>query len=223
MKRVLKLKIDSKGKTYTLGQSPLYRLKTKRKLLDLLRISMPELRIAVKDDGNYVVFDQLSKSGNSRTIQHPKDGHKVIHCRIANLLSRLALPDYLHSGRKKHSHVSNAIPHVGSKKVLTTDIKQFFPSTSRIMIFNFFYNNMKCSPDVADALASICTFNGHIPTGSQLSMPLAFWANIRMFEQLNNLAVKHSVDMTVYVDDLTFSGDAVNKHSKIGKVAEMNR
>ena len=42
-------------------------------------------------------------------------------------------------------------------------------------------------------------------------MPLAFWANIRMFNELENLSIKHDVSMTVYVDDLTFSGDNTNK------------
>ncbi len=77
---------------------------------------------------------------------------------------------------------------------------------------------------MADLLASICTYSGHIPTGSQLSMPLAFWANIRMFEQLNHLANKHDVEMTVYVDDLTFSGDSINRHflSVIKKIISSN-
>lgn len=70
---------------------------------------------------------------------------------------------------------------------------------------------MKCSPDVADILARITTFEGHIPTGSRISMPLAFWANMDMFFELENFAKLHNIIMTVYVDDLTFSGEAVNK------------
>ena len=224
MSKKLKLKVDHNRRKHKLFESSLYKLKTKRKLADLLQVNIPELKLATADVGNYVVFEQEGKSGKARTIQHPKDSQKNIHCRIASLLCRIELPEYLHSGRKKHSHITNAKAHTGNKKVLTTDIKSFFPSTTRKMVFNFFYNIMQCSSDVADLLASICTYNGHIPTGSQLSMPLAFWANIRMFEQLNNLANKHDVIMTVYVDDLTFSGDSINRHflSVIKKIIVSN-
>jgi hypothetical protein len=207
-----KLKINSKSKKHLLNQSPFYKLKTKRKLIELLGLSMPELSISKKDIGNYVVFDQISNNGKSRTIQHPKDKQNEIHNRIANLLTRIKLPEYLHSGRKEHSHITNATQHLGSKRVLTTDIKSFFQSTTRKMVFDFFYTTLCCSSDVADILSSVCTYNSHIPTGSQLSMPLAFWANINMFEQLDNLSTSLNVKMTVYVDDLTFSGEQVNRH-----------
>lgn len=206
-----KLKINSNSKKHSLNQSPFYKLRTKRKLIELLDLSMPELSVSKKDAGNYLVFDQVGNNGKSRTIQHPKDKQNEIHNRIANLLTRIELPDYLHSGRKKHSHITNANQHLGSKRVLTTDIKAFFQSTTRKMVFNFFYKRLCCSSDVADILSHVCTFNFHIPTGSQLSMPLAFWANIDMFEQLDSLSTSQNVKMTVYVDDLTFSGEQVNR------------
>lgn len=174
-------------------------------------MSKEEVNIAVQDADNYVVFDQVGKSGSTRTIQHPKERHKEIHCRLANLLIRIKIPNYLHSGRKKHSHVTNANQHLGDKRVLTTDISAFFQSTSRDKVFCFFLNMMKCSSDVADILSHICTYNGHIPTGSQLSMPLAFWSNFRMFDQLEKLSIKHNVAMSVYVDDITFSGNSINR------------
>ncbi|MBF4355323.1 RNA-directed DNA polymerase, partial [Vibrio anguillarum] len=70
------------------------------------------------------------------------------------------------------------------------------------------------SPDIADILADICTCHNHIPTGSRISMPLAYWANCRMFEELESISGKHNVTMTVYVDDLTFSGEKVNRQLK---------
>jgi hypothetical protein len=40
-------------------------------------------------------------------------------------------------------------------------------------------------------------------------MPIAFWANFDMFESLSAFANSRLVCMTIYVDDLTFSGAAV--------------
>lgn len=211
MKKKSKHKLNSKRKTYEICDSPLYKLRSKKKLLSLLHISKEEAVIAVQDTDNYVVFEQIGKNGKSRTIQHPKDRHKEIHCRLANLLIRIKVPNYLHSGRKQHSHVTNANQHLGEKRVLTTDISAFFQSTDRDKVFCFFLNIMKCSSDVADSLSHICTYNGHIPTGSQLSMPLAFWSNFRMFDQLEKLSIKHNADMSVYVDDITFSGNSINR------------
>lgn len=204
-------KSKHKLKTYEICDSPLYKLRSKKKLLSLLYMSKEEIGIAVQDTDNYVVFKKIIKKGKSRTIQHPKDRHKRIHCRLANLLIKIKLPNYLHSGRKEHSYVTNANQHLGEKRVLTTDISAFFQSTARDNVFCFFLNIMKCSSDVADTLSHICTYNGYIPTGSKLSMPLAFWSNLRMFDQLEKLSIKHNVCMSVYVDDITFSGNSINR------------
>lgn len=42
-------------------------------------------------------------------------------------------------------------------------------------------------------------------------MPLAYFANSRMFGEMYELCQKLKVKMTVYVDDLTFSGSNVNR------------
>lgn len=210
MSRKSKLKIDSKNKSYALHDSPFYKLNTRKKLASLLKCDLSALNSLRVDDGNYSEFEDIGKSGKARKIQKPSKNLDIIHTRIASLLSRISTPVYLHSGKKAHSNVTNAKAHVNSKSLMTTDVKSFFPSTSYQMIFSFFISVLKCSPDVAELLADLCTCHRHLPTGSRISMPLAYWANVRMFEELNNLASKHNVTMTVYVDDLTFSGTEVN-------------
>lgn len=209
--RKSKLKIQTKGKSYGLQDSPLYKLKTKRKLASILQHTLPDLRLLCIDEGNYAVFEETKKGSKPREIQKPNPKLEVVHTRIASLLCRIDTPNYLHSGKKGHSNVTNASAHVNSGNLLTTDVKSFFPSTCRRQVFSYFYSIMQCSPDVADILADLCTYNNHIPTGSRISMPLAYWANASMFNELQALSLKHSVKMTIYVDDLTFSGKEVNK------------
>ena len=206
-----KPKIQTRGKSYSLLDSPLYKLKTKRKLAAILQHSLPDLRVLRSDEENHTVFEESKKGGKPREIQKPNPRMEAVHTRIASLLCRIETPGYLHSGKKGHSNVSNALAHINSNNLLTTDVKAFFPSTSRRQVFSFFYSIMKCSPDVADILADLCTYNSHIPTGSRISMPLAYWANVSMFNELQALSAKHSVKMTIYVDDLTFSGKEVNR------------
>ena len=46
-------------------------------------------------------------------------------------------------------------------------------------------------------------------------MPLAFWANADMYERLESLCISKDVRLTIFVDDLTFSGAQVDlKFSK---------
>ena len=210
-KKQSKLKIKSKGKSYKLIESPLYKLRTKRRLAKILNQPIGDILIACDDSSNYSEFEDIGKNGKPRKIQKPLAKLDVLHTRIASLLSRIELPIYLHSGRKKHSNITNAKVHQGSSKALTTDLKSFFSSTNKKMVFLFFYSVMKCSSDVSEILANICTCHSHIPTGSRISMPLAFWANINMFSELDELSRKHNVKMTVYVDDLTFSGNSTNR------------
>ena len=98
-----KLKIQSKGKAYCLTDSPLYKLSTKKRLSKILNQSTLELTALCCDAGNYSEFEDVGKNGKPRKIQKPLVKLDVIHTRIASLLSRIKVPDYLHSGKKKHS------------------------------------------------------------------------------------------------------------------------
>jgi hypothetical protein len=134
-----------------------------------------------------------------------------VHVHIFKLLRRIELPDYLHSGVTGRSYITNAKAHLGTQKTYTVDIKKFYPSVSRSMVYAFFRVIMKCSEDVAGILANITTCDGHIPTGSSLSQLLAYMACKNMFDEIHTASTDAGVLMTCYVDDLTFSGDAITR------------
>lgn len=204
-----KLKLQRKGKCYHLEDSALYKITSKKKLSEVLFIKQSDL-VFYQSDSNYDTFYKDKEGGKKRLIECPKKKLDMVHTRIASLLCRIATPDYLHSGTELRSNVTNAKGHIGFHPVFTTDVTSFFPSTTHLMVFNFFYKKLKCSSDVANILANICTFKNHVPTGSRISMPIAFWANFEMFENLRAFADSRSVRMTIYVDDLTFSGAATD-------------
>lgn len=205
-----KLKLQTKDKSYRIEDSVFYKLSSKKNLARILFVELSELS-RLQEDSNYTIFKTGKDGKKKRLIECPKYNLDKIHTRIASLLCRIKSPEYLHSGVKHRSNVSNADSHKGKHAIFTTDITSFFPSTTKQQVFNFFFKRMKCSSDVADILANICTFRKHIPTGSRISMPLAFWANVEMFENLYAFAKSKSINMTLYVDDLTFSGSAVNR------------
>lgn len=208
-----KPRINTNGKQYLLEQSPFYQLNSKRFLAKILSSTIEEIEYLRTATDRYYEFDDISNPNKPRKIQKPNKRLDIIQSRIASLLCRIEVPAYLQSGRKKHSHVSNAIAHIndfGSVPILTTDIKSFFPSTTWTMVFNYYRYKLKCSMLVSSILTDLCTFNEFVPTGSRISMPIAFWANSWMFSELYKLSEKHNVKMSVYVDDLTFSGVNVN-------------
>ncbi len=204
-----KLRIKSNNKYYTLKDSPFFKLTTKKRLVDILGKPIGDLE-ALSSSSNYRVF-LLENERKKREIQAPTLNLDIIQTRIASLLVRIQTPAYLHSGIKGRSNISNAKIHVGNHPVLTMDIQKFYPSVTKKSIFNFFYSTMSTSSDVAGILAELCTYNNHIPTGSRLSMPLSFWSNLSMYSRINSYCQNKDVNFTLFVDDLTFSGNNINK------------
>jgi hypothetical protein len=199
-----RLKIRTKNKSYQPQDSSLYNL-SPRRLEKELKISLAELEKLCPDE-NYRVFMQ-----GTREIQCPKYELNKVHTRLASLLCRIKMPDYLHSGVKRRSYVTNALMHRGNVPVLTMDISKFFPFVTKSSIFNALIYHFKIDRDVAGVLAEICTIDGHLPTGSRISLPLAYWCSTKMYEKLERYCQNKDIRMTVYVDDITFSGKAVNR------------
>lgn len=211
-----KPKIITKNKSYPLQDSVFYKLSSKKRLANLLSSTPQELKSLTEMD-NYRCFTQ-TKNGKPRLIQEPLPKLDKIHSRVASLLCRIETIDGLHSGKKGRSNISNARAHLGlGKKVITADIKSFFPTTTRLSVFDFFYNTMQCASDIADLLSKVLTYDEHVPTGSRISMPLAYFANKKMFDEIESAANECGATMTIYVDDLTFSG-AMLKKGFIGRL-----
>jgi hypothetical protein len=216
-----KPRIQTKNKSYPLQDSPLFKLTTKRKLAKIIFSELAELK-QLCNDNNYSCFTKITK-GKTRLIQAPLRRLDMVHTRIASLLCRIDVPNELHSGTKGCSIFSNAKAHLGGgRRTVTVDIKSFFKSTSRSQVFDFFSDTMKCAPDVADLLSRLLTFNDHIPTGSRVSMPMAYFANQKMFCDMQAVADARGATMTIYVDDLTFSGTKLNRQfvDKISTITE---
>ena len=209
---------------FSLEERKLFNIKSKKYLAFVLKEERSLLKEISKNPQEFYRFapKTIEKNGKKKTrnIEEPNFILKPIHRKIHILLSEIPAPDYLFS-KKKSSCVLNAKAHVNCHgSTLNIDIENFFPSTSRIRVQQFFGYFLQYPRDVADFMADICTVNNHIPTGSPLSLMLAFWANKPMFDELNKLAASRKIKMTIYVDDISFTGGAVNDSFK-NKVTEI--
>ena len=198
------------GGRYFCDQSPFYKLQTKARLAFILNISLLELKTFLQSsNSSYYEFDLTNPKGKKRHIEVPKPRLFQTHKRIENLLNRIFPPDYLFCPVKRRSYVTNAKEHVSSAEIAVLDIKKYYPSARASRIFQFFYEEMLCARDVAGVLMTLCSFNGHLPTGSPLSPILSFFGHKRMWDRIAGIVEKSGCRLTVYVDDLTISGPKV--------------
>lgn len=204
-----KPRINRKGKSYDLRDCALFNIQSKKRLSTIIGVPLATLQ-KLKSDTSYRQFP-VSKGAKERHIQAPKYELDIVHSRIASLLLRVKLPDAIHSGIQKRSNITNAECHIGDHPVVTMDIRKFYPSVSKTSIYHFFYSKLQCSSDVSGLLAELCTYSNSLPTGSRLSMPLAYWANYDMYNSLISMCKASNITFTIFVDDLTFSGKNVSR------------
>lgn len=178
---------------------------SRKKLAGFLGFSPAALQRLADRTDNYVKFT-IKQGEKERHIQAPKALLEKVHRKLFTCLVRIEKPDYLHSGRKEHSYITNAAVHQGAVPLVKLDIKQFYPSIDGGRVYRFFHEGLGCSPDVAGLLCKLCTIDGHLPTGSCLSQLLAFFSAKPMFDELHQHAIAHELRDSCYVDDLTWSG-----------------
>lgn len=111
------------------------------------------------------------------------------------------------------------------------DLTAFFPSISRETVYRFFFEDLCCSPDVAEILTNLTTVDlkklnqssllevydflankgvkcyNHLISGAPTSQILSYLVNHKMFDELQSLSDKSNVTMTIYVDDVVFSSE----------------
>jgi RNA-directed DNA polymerase len=213
---------------YNLDKSPLYGLSSKTKLYKILvennnLLHIPQNNkklgnILVKINNvaklqtflkgkNYRVFPEKQ---SNRIIQDPNLFLKLVHKKLANLLSRINTPEYLHSGVKRKSYVTNATHHLGtSSYILKLDLRKFYQNCSKEFIFKAFKYNFNIPDDVAWLITDIVIYNGFLPTGSPVSQIISFFAYQKTFDKINGMAKSRNITFSLYVDDMVFSSNTL--------------
>jgi hypothetical protein len=197
---------------HPIDQSRLYKLRSRRRLAELVGHTRDSLDAVLSMDRPYSKREmEQVRNGKvkRRTIQEPRGDLRSIHADVSRLLSRIEPPGFLFCPVKRRSYVSNAAQHVKSKVVRTLDIKNYYPSTPRHRVFWFFNTIMMCSRDVSGVLAKLLTVDAALATGSTVSPILSFFAFYDMWLAIAKIAHAANCIITVYIDDITLSGDNV--------------
>lgn len=194
---------------YQLDQCGLFALKSHRQLAARLGRSETFVRQRARALDLYRQWEEPKKNGGTRLIEAPRDDLKALQRRIADLLQRVAPAEFLFSPVKGRSYIDNAVAHTGSTEVRLLDVVDYFGPCTAQSVYNFFHKHLRCVPDVAYTLTSLATRNGHLPQGSPCSPILAFYSCVDMWTDMAELVRKFGCRITVYVDDITLSGQHV--------------
>lgn len=188
-----------------LKNSFLYKIGNKTKLAKYLGITRKELLNLCNDD-LYKVHNEPKHNGTgTRTIEAPAKQLKSIQRKLNKELQKLETPLYLFSGIKGKCFIDNALVHVQNKYILCVDIHSFYPSTDSKKVLQFYKYYLEIPNDIAKILMELTTFEGHLPTGAPTSVILAYFAYARTFDDIHKKAQELNIDMSVYIDDITFS------------------
>lgn len=214
---------------YQLKDSPFFRLRSRKQLAKLLRISADTLdeishrndlyvrrwkHKKLKDDekGAWLKYppttDQVE---NYRPIDIPDRQLKTMQGRIGDLLGRVEAPDFLFSPVKGRSYVENAAHHKGSNAFWLLDVADYFPSCSANNAARFFHRELECSRDVTAVLVHVTTLGGCLPQGSPCSPILAYYSNSHIWLAVDKLVKARGCRLSLYADDITISGVVVPK------------
>lgn len=194
---------------YGLSESHFYGLASHSRLAEILYwagTGEQLKRFSLRPD-NYSKYIDKSKPGKDRLIEAPEARLKEFQSRVLDLLSRIALPDYLHSARLGRSYLSNSEAHVrASGCTITMDIDSFYQSVSVYRVSKFFESKLGCSADVALTLARLLCCDGHLATGSPVSPLVSFWAYSDMFDRIDSRVRCRNGIFTLYIDDMAITG-----------------
>lgn len=185
----------------------LYGIRSPHALAKRLGWDLNELN-SLADNGCYRVYTHTE---TGREIQEPGNKLQSLHRQLHKYLSRVEVPDYLHSTVKGRSYISNARAHVGNDNLLKIDIAKFYQSVPQHKVMHFFRDVMSCAPDVAGLLANLICYRGMLATGSSISPLISYFSYRSLFNDLASIALHHNLTMTCYVDDITMSGFHVSR------------
>lgn len=196
---------------YEIVRSPIAQRPTQRDIAHLVGETRDDLRRLV-DYKEYFIVRREAKTGKKQKVRHlayPENRLRGVHERLKYQLNKIKQPGYLFSPRKNRSQRDNAAQHSGQRQFLTLDLKQFYPSTTDKMIKRWFLEEMGMYEDVAGLLMHLSTVDGKVSFGSPLTPVLCSLVHRPMFDEIALLCDSYDLAYSVWVDDLTISGQFV--------------
>ena len=154
-------------------------------------------------------FQKKFKPPKKRIIDNPTGVLKVLQKRVQrNLLRPILLPEYFCGGVKGRTLLDNVMMHLGTRVLVTMDIRSFFPSITNMHVYFVWRQLLNCSLRIAEILTKLTTFERHLPQGAPTSTTLANLVLYSLDAPIRSACNQRNVRYSTWVDDLAFSGDS---------------
>jgi retron-type reverse transcriptase len=158
------------------------------------------------------------RKGEFRTVYKVAQELRILQKQIATAVAECTTFDgHVQGFVNGRSIVTNATVHLGQRILLHADIRHFFETITVEQVDRAF-RALGCVPEVASALARVCTLDGHLPEGSSASPIIANLVAGYLDNDLKTLAQAHGCRYTRYADDITFSGDSVPDSARVAAI-----
>ncbi len=153
----------------------------------------------------YRHFTVPKKDGTRREIVEPGPNMKAAQRRILQVYLNKLKPHHAALGfRRKKSIADHARAHAGAARIITADIEDFFPNTSRQRVKTFWRQQGYSTLEVR-LLTALTTYRGALPQGAPTSPLLSNLVNYELDAALDRRVKQSGGTYTRYSDDMVFS------------------
>lgn len=183
-------------------------LATGRTLAFLFGVSPTLVRhMASSQEQYYRSFEIPRRNRAPRRIDAPRVALKVIQRWIHDhVLPKMRVHPAATAFMPAGGIFRNAVPHVAAANILKVDVREFFPSIPRNLVFRAF-RELSFNGVVSRQLTLLVTYNDGLPQGAPTSPVLSNAVMYPVDEALGRLAIEWNSQYTRYADDITFSSD----------------
>lgn len=166
--------------------------------------------LASNNDSLYREVEVEKKDGSPRLTFDAMPELKVVQQKIVKkILQKVIFPRYLHGGIRDlnfpRDQLSNAAQHVAAQTLILDDIADFYPSISEKTVFNIWLHVFRFTPDIAELMTQLTTYQGAVPQGAKTS---SYLANLAFWDVEGELVEKLKLNGLTYsrfVDDVSVS------------------
>lgn len=159
-------------------------------------------------ENNYKTFKIKKNNGKYRNIYEPNKTLKYIQRQILNkVLCERKVSKFAKAYIKGTSLKENALPHIGQKKILKLDIKDFFNNITFEQIYNSCFPIDYYPKNIGVLLTKLVTYYDFLPQGAPTSSYISNVVMKNFDEIVGNYCIEKHINYTRYSDDITISGD----------------
>lgn len=150
------------------------------------------------------------RNGRFRKILIPKAEVKAIQSWILRMILDQIQPSQYATAYKPGATIrSNVAPHRYNRYFLLMDIKDFFPTITKVQTY-YLFRDIGYNHEISKLLSNLCFCNYELPQGGVTSPSIANLVVYKLDRRIAGLCSRKGITYTRYADDITLSSNNRN-------------